>query len=589
MVHLTGGRQRGPAQRLVSFLALLSLVALAAAACTSDVDSGPVAADQPGGVDPSGDTGGTGETGGADGCDPGVDRALAGWAAAGFSGTVAFVDPARPCVAGYGSADPATDRAMTPDTVFSIGSITKAVTAAAIGGLEHEGRLRYDDRAGDLVPGLTGPVADATVSQLLLHTSGLAGFVGPDQQALTRNDALDALSALERVADPGTEFGYTNAGYTTLALIVDELTGDFRSHLVDEILLDGDGAPLGGFWDGTPGADGPRAVGMLDDGTPGADGSFAGPHWALDGAGGVAMTAEELARWAEALFGGRIIAPEALDGLLALSFDNGDGTSEVPGWLRLDGSAFGEPVFGAAGGGGNIGHTMTVAWLPESGRVFAVASNTNEVGAEQLLADLLPDLAAGRTPPGPPVASDLDPAVVEAASGQWSLPDGARFDVRADGPGLRVRALDAGAVAAVLPVGDPEAAADHQRRVLEVMGGSTEEGRRERERFEEAFGPMARITPFGTAFVEGEHRTWIAVELDDGGTVELWVALAGNDSIAAIEITDEPPGIGYLPLDDGTFGPLAGPGDGSGPRLALDDMGLRITNGDGEVVATPVG
>ena len=103
-------------------------------------------------------------------------EALSTWEAAGFSGSIAVTGAGAPeCVAAFGVADPASGRANTPDTVFSLGSVSKAVTAAAVFRLVDAGALALDDRAGDLVPGLAGPATDATVEQLLVHTSGLAG------------------------------------------------------------------------------------------------------------------------------------------------------------------------------------------------------------------------------------------------------------------------------------------------------------------------------------------------------------------------------------------------------------------------------
>ncbi len=562
------GRRRSRAVVGASVLLALTLVG---AACSTDVDTGPPTATGPGD------------------CDPAIHDALAGWEEVGFSGTVAFLDSSRPCQAAFGTADPFGDDPMTVDTVFSIGSITKAVTAAAIADLVHDGRLAYDDRAGDLVAGLTGPVADATVAQLLLHTGGFAGNHGRDHEALTSDAAIVALSGLEAVAEPGTTFGYANAGYATLALIVDAVGGGYRDHLSTEILIADDGMSIGGFWDGEPSPRGPRAVGVVDGGTPGVDGSFGGPHWALDGAGGVAMTAGELARWTADLFGGRIVEPAAIDDLLGLRFDHGDGTVEVPGWVEIDEVPFGEPVLGAAGGGGGIGHQMAVAWLPRSGRAFVIATNTPDVGAEDLLASLLPDLVEGLAPVGPPVASELAPDLVAAVSGRWELPDGSRFDIGAEGPGLRVRALDPGAVPVVLPVGDPEAAADHERRVLAVIGGSTAEGRRERELFEESVGPIDEVVPFGTAFIQGEYRTWIEIRFVEGDQLLAWMALEPNDAIAAVEVGTEPPTATFLARDDGSIGPLDDAGGGDGPRLAWDGVELRITNGERDALAVPAG
>ena len=109
-------------------------------------------------------------------CEPELERGLRAWAQAGFSGSIAIsVEGTLECVAAYGTAERDSGRANTPETVFSIGSITKAFTAAGVLELAHDGKLSLSDRAGDLLPQLRGPVARATVRQLLLHTSGLKG------------------------------------------------------------------------------------------------------------------------------------------------------------------------------------------------------------------------------------------------------------------------------------------------------------------------------------------------------------------------------------------------------------------------------
>ena len=80
------------------------------------------------------------------------------------------------------------------------------------------------------------------MEELLLHTSGLAGSHGTDHEPLDHDAAVAAISGLDVVTEPGTTFGYSNAGYTLLALIVEEVSGvDYRDHLVDEVLTDGRG------------------------------------------------------------------------------------------------------------------------------------------------------------------------------------------------------------------------------------------------------------------------------------------------------------------------------------------------------------
>ncbi|WP_162181560.1 serine hydrolase domain-containing protein, partial [Glycomyces tenuis] len=276
-------------------------------------------------------------------------------------------------------------------------SVSKSFTAAAVLDLVDAGALALDDRAGDLVPGLGGPAAEATVEQLLLHTSGLSGSHGDDHVPLDRDAAIAALSELESSFGPGTGFGYSNSGYTLLALIIDELSGSgYREYMAAEIMrLPGSDGRIGGFWDGEPAPRGDKAVGLVD-GAPAASlGDFAGPYWAMEGNGDLAMTASELAAWTAALFEGEVIAPEAVELLTGTVFDQGDGTSEIPGWVALDETAYGVPVYTVAGGGGDTGHNAVAVWLPETRRSLAITSNTSEITASELLDAIGPALAAG--------------------------------------------------------------------------------------------------------------------------------------------------------------------------------------------------
>jgi CubicO group peptidase (beta-lactamase class C family) len=278
-------------------LAVSLLVVAVLAACTDDRDAP--------GPDPTGAA--------ATACDPGLAKVFGAWARAGFSGSVVIsTDGVFECLAGYGRADEAVGTPNTAETVFAIGSVTKAFTAAAVVKLAEEGRLSLDDRSGALLPELTGPVAAVTVRQLLLHTSGLNGTHGQDYEPLTRAAAVAAINRLELAFKPGTGYVYSNAGYTLLALIIEKVSGmPYRQFVVSKILPLPGGGLAGGYWNGAPAARGPRAMGYLDGGRTGEMGDFAGPHWALEGNGGLAMTAKDLASWTHALFTGKVLSVES--------------------------------------------------------------------------------------------------------------------------------------------------------------------------------------------------------------------------------------------------------------------------------------
>jgi CubicO group peptidase (beta-lactamase class C family) len=517
--------------------------------CTDDVDT-------PGG-------GGAGDPSGAPpACAPELGEAFTAWAEAGFSGTVAVTTGGEPdCLAAYGTADEATGAPNSADTVFAIGSVSKAFTAAAVFALVDDGSLALTDRAGDLVPGLGGPAAGVTVEQLLLHTSGLTGDIGQDHEPLDRAQAVAALSGLQQAFRPGTDDLYSNAGYTLLALIVEEVSGsDHRGFVAARVLPLPGGEMAGGFWDGEPAAAGPRAIGVLEDGSTGQAGDFAGPHWAMAGNGDLAMTTRELATWTHALFTGQVVSPAAVERLLATRFDHGDGSAELPGWVALDEATFGEPALAAAGGGGDTGHDTVVAWLPDSERVVAMASNTPEVTAEDLVQAVGPALVSGDTLPRPEgPAADVDPEEMAALAGTYELAEGGSFAVAAHEDGLEITATGPTAVSALfpLPEGGPTAddAAAHEDRVRALLAGETDEGREERDAVESEVGPITDVEVVGTIVADGELRTYVTITAD-GEPVTGWYAVDEEGGVAAVDLGDGGPSLVVGPAGSGALRPV---------------------------------
>lgn len=75
----------------------------------------------------------------------------------------------------YGRAHIDPNRAATPDMRYSIGSISKQFTAAAILILQELGKLKLDDPIGKYIPNLTRG-DEVTIRQILSHTSGYQDY-----------------------------------------------------------------------------------------------------------------------------------------------------------------------------------------------------------------------------------------------------------------------------------------------------------------------------------------------------------------------------------------------------------------------------
>ncbi|MEU4197832.1 serine hydrolase domain-containing protein [Kribbella sp. NPDC026611] len=126
----------------------------------------------------------------------------------------------------YGVLNSATGVGTTADSVFQIGSISKAWTATMIVQLGAEGRLQLDDPVVNLLP--EAPIdARVTVRHLLTHTSGIDGDLftdtGRGDDCLQRYVAL--LVGVDNLFDPGTAYSYCNAGFVVLGRIIEVLDG----------------------------------------------------------------------------------------------------------------------------------------------------------------------------------------------------------------------------------------------------------------------------------------------------------------------------------------------------------------------------
>jgi CubicO group peptidase (beta-lactamase class C family) len=146
----------------------------------------------------------------------------------------------------YGLADVEGGVRATPETDYRLASLTKQFTATAIMLLAQDGKLDYDDRVSDILPGFPAYGRDITVRHLLTHTSGLWAYEDfvPDTATVQVRDR-DVLALIGRADStyfpPGSAFRYSNSGYAVLALIVERVGGEpFARFLHDRIFT-----PLG--------------------------------------------------------------------------------------------------------------------------------------------------------------------------------------------------------------------------------------------------------------------------------------------------------------------------------------------------------
>jgi CubicO group peptidase (beta-lactamase class C family) len=159
-----------------------------------------------------------------------VVEQLAAWEVPGCA-IAAVQDGKLVLAAGWGQRELDTKLPVTPDTLFAIGSTTKAFTAATVGALVDDGLLEWERPLRDYVPELR--LSDAvvtdrlTVVDLLSHRSGLPRhemvWLGhPDR---SRADLFRRLRFLPLSKDLRQAFQYCNLGYMVAGHAVEVLSG----------------------------------------------------------------------------------------------------------------------------------------------------------------------------------------------------------------------------------------------------------------------------------------------------------------------------------------------------------------------------
>ena len=134
-------------------------------------------------------------------------------------------------VAACGVLNRGTQVAVTGDSLFQIGSITKIWTGTMIMQLVDEGLLSLDATIADVLPGIRLGAADVggqvTVRHLLTHTSGVDGDIftdtGRGDDCVQRY--VDELAGAASIFPPGAAYSYSNSGFVLLGRIIEVLDG----------------------------------------------------------------------------------------------------------------------------------------------------------------------------------------------------------------------------------------------------------------------------------------------------------------------------------------------------------------------------
>jgi D-alanyl-D-alanine carboxypeptidase len=308
-------------------------------------------------------------------------------------------------IAHAGYADVATHTEISTTTLFDAGSITKTFVATLTLQLADQGVLALDDPVTRWLPAFTAG-RGVTIRELLDHTSGigepfnrpalLAGLGSAPGRAWTPAAVL-RYAARPRFT-PGQGWLYSNANYLLLGQIIQAATGTSVPVLLQKQLL----GPLGldhTFLQGPPPppASAARAHGYdattdavwptIDLSRGSAFEPFRSLATALGTAGGLVTTADDLSRWAEALYGGHVLPAPTLTRML----DFGLTAGLRPRWpygLGVQRVVLGGQV--AWGHSGLLsGFHAAMRYFPATGATIVVLVNADATNPDTLVSGLL--------------------------------------------------------------------------------------------------------------------------------------------------------------------------------------------------------
>ena len=315
------------------------------------------------------------------------------------SASVAVVEHGKLVYAhAYGQArlDPATP--ATAEMRYSIGSISKQFTAAAILLLQEDGKLSLDDTVSKYIPGLTRG-NEVTIRQILSHTAGYQDYwpedyvMTPMLKAESAQQILDTWGKKPLDFEPGTEWQYSNTNFVIAGRIVEAVTGRPLMDLLTERIF----RPLGmkSVWNSDENkltqadatayyrhALGPLRVAPKE-----------GRGW-MFAAGELAMTAHDLALWDESLIAQSILKPESYKQMFTeVKLKDGKSTHYGLGVDVTD-----------RDGHRSIEHSGEVSGfvsdnevLVDDGVAVAVLTNQDAVGAASTIARLTAPVVLGGT------------------------------------------------------------------------------------------------------------------------------------------------------------------------------------------------
>jgi CubicO group peptidase (beta-lactamase class C family) len=313
-----------------------------------------------------------------------------------FAGAVLIVKNGKPLFSeAYGLADREHKTPNTLKTRFRIGSMNKMFTAVSILQLAQARKLELTDTVGKYLTDYPNKdvASKVTIHQLLTHTGGTGDIFGPEFDAhrlelRTLQDYVNLYGNRPPKFEPGSRWEYSNYGFILLGAIIEKVSGQSYYDYVREHVY----VPAGMTSTGSEPEDkaiSDRSVGYTKmDSAPWAPNTDTLPYRGSSAGGGYS-TVEDLARFADALQGHKL-----LDALYTEMLTSGKpGTPDRSYAYGFEDRMFnGSRCFGHGGGAPGMNGDLKIC--PGTGYVIVVLANLDPPAASRIsdfIANRLPE------------------------------------------------------------------------------------------------------------------------------------------------------------------------------------------------------
>jgi CubicO group peptidase (beta-lactamase class C family) len=266
-----------------------------------------------------------------------------------------------------GFADVEKGRKADRNSKYRIGSITKSFTAVLVLKAVEEQKLALDQTIGTWFPTIKN-AQKITVKQLLSHRSGIhsftdnADFLTWNTQPKTEAEMIDIIAKGGSDFAPGSKMKYSNSNYVLLTYILQKVFAKPYADLLQEYII----RPAG--------LTDTYLFGKIDPAKNECNSYVFADGWKIQsetdasiplGAGAITSTPVDLTKFANALFGGKLVKPESLEQMKTIKDGYGYGLFQLPFYTNI---GYGHP-------GGIDGFSSLYAYFPDEKIAYALTSN----------------------------------------------------------------------------------------------------------------------------------------------------------------------------------------------------------------------